>query len=193
MEDKPVPALKIPVAIELPKPEDRVFTNQIADKPARKIATVELKFGELTEKNVEQFRILNYMNLPVVYSEDFYRRLTAYTRYSKLAYLKDILVGAISCKEDTNKDGSKEVYIMTITVLKPYRRYGIGSQLLQEAMNDCGKSRGIKKMTLHVQKGNDSAMEFYKKHGFVIKEELKDYYTDLTPADCFVLDKELEF
>lgn len=93
----------------------------------RKLTSVDIKFGDLNEKNVEQFRILNYMNLPVIYSEDFYRRLTTYTRYSKLAYLKDILVGAISCKEDTQEDGKKAVYIMTITVLKPYRRYGIGS------------------------------------------------------------------
>jgi ribosomal protein S18 acetylase RimI-like enzyme len=81
------------------------------------------------------------MNLPVVYSEDFYRRLTSFTRYSKLAYIKDVLVGAISCKEDTLDDGSKAVYIMTITVLKPYRRYGIGSQLLEKAIEDCAKNR----------------------------------------------------
>lgn len=129
------------------------------------------------------------MNLPVVYSEDFYRRLTSFTRYSKLAYIKDVLVGAISCKEDTQDDGTKAVYIMTITVLKPYRRYGIGSKLLAQAVEDCAKSRQINKMTLHVQKGNDSAMEFYKKHGFIVKEELKDYYTDLDPSDCFILEK----
>jgi ribosomal protein S18 acetylase RimI-like enzyme len=40
--------------------------------------------------------------------------------------LKDVLVGAISCKEDV-VEGEKVAYIMTITVLKPYRRYGIGS------------------------------------------------------------------
>jgi ribosomal protein S18 acetylase RimI-like enzyme len=68
--------------------------------------------------------------LPVVYSEDFYLRLTNYTRYSKLAYLKDVLVGAISCKEEQREEGPV-VYIMTITVLKPYRRYGIGSKLLK--------------------------------------------------------------
>jgi len=144
------PALKVPVALELPKPDERVFENKFMEKHERKLKTVKIIFGDLNEKNVEQFRILNYFNLPVIYSEDFYRRLTAFTRYSKLAYLKDILVGAISCKEDTLEDGSKAVYIMTITVLKPYRRFGIASQLLEQAMQDCGKSRSIKKMTLHV-------------------------------------------
>ena len=73
--------------------------------------------------------MLNYLTLPVVYSEDFYLRLTSYQRYSKLAYLKDVLVGAISCKIDL-EEGQEVVYVMTITVLKPYRRLGVGSQLL---------------------------------------------------------------
>jgi N-alpha-acetyltransferase 50 len=113
------------------------------------LTTVDIKYGELTDKNVEQFRILNYLNLPVVYSEDFYIRLINYTRYSKLAYLKDVLVGAISCKEE-QRDGVPVVYIMTITVLNPYRRYGIGSQLLEKAIEECAISRKIKKMYLHV-------------------------------------------
>ena len=79
------------------------------------------------------------MTLPVVYSDDFYWRLTSYRRYSKLAYYKDVLVGAISCRyedevtevpegseEKAKPTGKKVVYIMTITVLKPYRRYKIG-------------------------------------------------------------------
>jgi N-alpha-acetyltransferase 50 len=155
MEDKP---LKVPTSLELPKPEDRKFENFFVEAPIRKLKSVDIKFGDLSEKNVEQFRILNYVNLPVVYSEDFYRRLTSYTRYSKLAYLKDVLVGAISCKEDTQEDGSKAVYIMTITVLKPYRRFGIGSNLLEKAIEDCAKAKNVGKMTLHVQKGNESAM-----------------------------------
>lgn len=95
-------ALKIPVEIELPAPDNRKFENHFVAKPeSRKLKKLDIKFGDLTEKNVEQLRILNYMNLPVIYSEDFYRRLVSYIRYSKLAYLKDVLIAAISCKEDT--------------------------------------------------------------------------------------------
>ena len=73
------------------------------------------------------------MTLPIIYSEDFYNRLTNYSRYSILAYYKDVLVGAISCKfEDDidaegNSTGKRVVYIMSITVLTPYRRYNIGT------------------------------------------------------------------
>ena len=44
-------------------------------------------------------------------------------------------------------------------------------------------------MTLHVQSNNECALEFYKKNGFDVKEHLEDYYTDLTPSDCYVLEK----
>ena len=77
------------------------------------------------------------MTLPVIYSEQFYNYLTSMRRYSKLAYIKDVLVGAISCKEDVEKDGEHVCYIMTITVLKPYRRYGVGSKLLEKAIDEC--------------------------------------------------------
>ena len=77
--------------------------------------------------------------MPVIYSGDFYMRLTAYRRYSILGYYKDVLVGAVSCRyedemtdvedgseEEPKPTGNKVIYIMTITVLKPYRRYQIG-------------------------------------------------------------------
>lgn len=118
---------KIPLPGQLPLPKDRVFDNSNQDKPKRKVAQLDVKFGDLTPKNFEQMRILNYLTLPVIYSENFYDYLKSMQRYSKFAYVKDVLVGAISCKEDILEDGSHQCYIMTITVLKPYRRYGIAS------------------------------------------------------------------
>ena len=44
---------------------------------------------------------------------------------------------------------------------------------------------------MHVQKGNDAALEFYLKNQFVVVEELKDYYTDLQPADAVLLERQI--
>ena len=136
---------------------------------------------------------MNYLTLPVVYSDDFYNRLTNYQRYSSLGWYKDVLVGAVSCRYETSKENEKErvVYIMTITVLKAYRRYGIGSQLLRKAIEDC-KADDVKKIYLHVLCSNESAVEFYKSEGFTIKEKLENYYTDLDPPHCYVLEKDLQ-
>ena len=60
---------------QLPKPDDRLFYNKKADKPKRKLRELKVLFGKLTPANQEQFRVLNYMTLPVVYAEDFYNRL----------------------------------------------------------------------------------------------------------------------
>ena len=53
------------------------------------------------------------------------------------------------------------------------------------------RDRKVSEMTLHVQSNNESALKFYEKHGFERKEHLKDYYTDLEPADCYVLTKNI--
>ena len=133
------PEYIVPLVGQLPSPDDRLYYNKNVDKPKKKINELKVSFGKLTRANQEQFRILNYLTLPVIYSEDFYDRLTNYSRYSILAYYKDVLVGAISCRyeDDEEKGTGRVVYIMTISVLKAYRRYGIGSQLLQKAMADC--------------------------------------------------------
>ena len=81
---------------------------------------------------------------------------------------------------------------MTITVLKPYRRYGIASKLLEQAIQDCMKARNVSLMTLHVQSSNEAALSFYKKHGFEVSEKLEGYYTELDDADCFVLNKKID-
>ena len=52
-------------------------------------------------------------------------------------------------------------------------------------------ARDVNRMVLHVQSNNEQALEFYKKHGFVVESHLENYYTDLTPSDCYFLVKTL--
>ena len=103
----------------------------------RKIPELKCAFAELTDKNYEQLRVLNYLTLPVLYSDNFYDKLVKLQRFSKFAYVKDVLVGAISWKIDNNEENdTRDCYLMTITVLKPYRRYGIASQCLERAIKE---------------------------------------------------------
>ena len=80
---------------------------------------------------------------------------------------------------------------MTITVLKPYRRYGIASKLLSRAIEDCMVAREVSRMVLHVQSNNEQALSFYKKNDFIVESHLENYYTDLEPSDCYFLVKSL--
>ena len=49
----PVSQNKIPLPGELPTPDQRVFNNDNQEKPARRLATLDVKFGDLTPKNFE--------------------------------------------------------------------------------------------------------------------------------------------
>ncbi len=61
--------------------------------------------------------------------------------------------------------------IHEIFVLPEFRNRGIGSKLLENAL-EYAKSRGRKVVELWVGKENYLAIKFYEKHGFVSKEEL---------------------
>ena len=47
-------------------------------------------------------------------------------------------------------------------------------------------------MVLHVQSNNEQALQFYKNNGFDVETHLENYYTDLTPSDCYYLAKTIE-
>jgi N-alpha-acetyltransferase 50 len=44
----------------------------------------------------------------------------------------------------------------------------------------------------HVQVNNESAIEFYKKFGFEVKDLKTNYYKRIEPADAYVLQKNLK-
>ena len=129
--------------IEVTAEQSAKFYSKLVSREEITRTRKELKidFRELTEHNVGQLRALLDRTLPVTYHEDFYNRLTSFQRYSKLAYFKDILIGAVTCKDDKRQigqTGDKQpgVYIMTITVFDKYRRYGIASKLLEKAIEE---------------------------------------------------------
>jgi len=77
------------------------------------------------------------------------------------------------------KQSKEELRILMLAVKKEYRGQGIGSMLLKELLL---RFPEVRRIYLEVKVGNKKAIKFYKKHGFKIKEKIKDFYTDGSSA-----------
>ncbi|KAN0019503.1 hypothetical protein ACTFIU_002717 [Dictyostelium citrinum] len=66
-------------------------------------------------------------------------------------------------------------YLMTFGIKEQFRSKGIGSELLNSICKLFYK-RGCDKVYLHVKKGNNSAYMFYIKNGFILDDEIVNYY-----------------
>jgi ribosomal-protein-alanine N-acetyltransferase len=79
-----------------------------------------------------------------------------------------------------NERGNK-AHIITIDVLEPYRRSGLGTLLLEEAHRRLSAA-GAKRVVLEVSVENAPAQAFYRKHGYEVSRRLRHYYRDQEDA-----------
>ncbi|KAJ4749531.1 N-alpha-acetyltransferase 50 [Rhynchospora pubera] len=149
---------------------------------------MEVSLDGVRDKNLMQLKKLNTAIFPVRYNDKYYSDALSSADFSKLAYYSDICVGSIACRLEKAEGGAVRAYIMTLGVLAPYRRLGIGKKLLTHVLDLCAK-QNISDIYLHVQTNNDDAIGFYKKYGFEITETIQNYYVNITPPDCYVLTK----
>jgi len=163
--------------------------------PGRRRRTLKQEIGQLTEKNMGQLKKLNSATFPVHYKDQFYQDLLKSLDYSRLGFYADILVSSICCRLEDRPAGGKALYIMTLSVLEPYQRRSLASQLIRWAIEKAegkeGQADEVQEIYLHVQTSNAGALAFYKSFGFEITEEIKKYYKNIEPPDCFVLRKPL--
>ena len=159
-----------------------------ADIDKKKRLELPITFGNINRNNYNQLKQLNNMTLPVRYQSGFYLRINYNLRFGKFAYFNDIIVGAISWKYDIC-EGVKSIYLMTISVLDEYRRYGIASKLLEEMIKIHKNVKQIDYINLHVQTSNEVALKFYVKNNFEKVKLIEDYYTgtEINPKDAWYL------
>ncbi|GLT60918.1 hypothetical protein SLA2020_336580 [Shorea laevis] len=149
---------------------------------------VPISLDGVRDKNLMQLKKLNTVLFPVRYNDKYYADALASGEFTKLAYYGDICVGSIACRLEKKEGGAICVYIMTLGVLAPYRGLGIGTRLLNHVL-DLSSKQNMSEVYLHVQTNNQDAINFYKKFGFEITDTIENYYTNITPPDCYVLTK----
>lgn len=82
-----------------------------------------------------------------------------------LALLGDEVVGLVSLVGKANS-GQTHVVDLFIAVRKAYWGYGLGTALLDNALDWVQQTEGIHRVELSVQKRNSSAIALYQKMGF---------------------------
>lgn len=75
------------------------------------------------------------------------------------------------------------IEIEYIIVSNDYKRKGIGTKLLKEI-----EKNNINSISLEVRVGNETAINFYKNNGYIIKAIRKNYYKN---EDAYLMVKEL--
>jgi ribosomal-protein-alanine N-acetyltransferase len=70
-----------------------------------------------------------------------------------------------------------EMHIATIATHPDFRRQGIGSRILNEALMD-GQAAGARLAFLEVRAANEAAKSMYRKFGFEITGKRPKYYKD---------------
>jgi len=146
----------------------------------------------VTDKNVKQLRILNNKVLPVQYQDGFYINVIRQPReLTKLLYYNDIMVGAICLKSEEYEidNNFRQLYVMTLSVLESYRRMGLGSKLLNYAIDLATNDKTIKQIYLHVWVKNELAIAFYKKFDFIIEKDEPEYYTSIEPRGAHLVSR----
>jgi N-alpha-acetyltransferase 60 len=168
---------------------------------------IQLRF--LCPFDIDEVKELCADWFPVHYPEQWYIDITSNSNrfYSLAATFKSKIIGMIIAEtkqkrlcdlEDKNvllsnkfNDDTLVTYILSLGVVKEYRRLGIASILLQTLISYLrSTSTSCKAVYLHVLSTNDNAIRFYEKRGFKNRCFLPKYYSinkQLKDAYCYVL------
>ncbi len=139
---------------------------------------------------IRRYELRDYWDLLEIEKEAFpthnpARELMMYLTYSSDVLVADLggkVVGYIAISEL-----GRDAKIISFAVKKEFRRKGIGTKLLDTAINIC-KEKGKEKLFLEVRVSNIPAQSLYKKKGFKVVKIIPNYYSDGESAYLMVLD-----
>ena len=111
--------------------------------------------------------------LPLHYSieEYFFFLLASSNKELLVAEINDELVGYLFAEYD-----GSFLHIMSFGIYPKYRRYGIGTKLINTTKNIAKTQKNINALSLNVHADNKEGIIFYDKNGFKMKKRLVNYY-----------------
>jgi GNAT superfamily N-acetyltransferase len=168
-----------------------------------------VSLDDITPNNIGVFQKINEVCFPVTFPEQWYKDCLEKGVVEQLGFYAEIPVAGVKAKPFNTSHSSSShtqtqqhqiatnsipnaMYVESLAVLPAYQGLGIGSQLLEYVIEET-KKRFIHEVFLHVQVSNTHAVEWYKKRGFEVSEEVPKYYHDqgLESPDAVILRKKI--
>ncbi|KAI9207394.1 uncharacterized protein BJ171DRAFT_494714 [Polychytrium aggregatum] len=134
---------------------------------------------ELNNNNLKQLKTIHKHALdPIVLAhfcermEDlFYKEALGLPDYTRLAYFNDMSVGGIVCrKRPSSQDGKLEIQILTLAVLEAYRNLGLGTKLVQNAIDQATADSAIAQITVYIPV-ESRALSLFERLGFAKSDQ----------------------
>ena len=141
--------------------------------------------------DLEQVMHINQVCLPENYSTFFFSNL--YERFPAtfiVAEENGEVVGYILCRIEKGLSNiallgvARKAHVISIAVLPTHQHRGIGQALIQEALRNMPLYKA-RECYLEVRVNNTPAVSLYKKMGFDVKREVRNYYKD--GEDAYVM------
>ncbi len=158
------------------------------------------RVGEYIVRRCEYKDLIHVMNINMVslsehYSEYFFEELLReFPEAFLVAEINDSIVGYIMCKLEYGFSNFRKLgfvkkgHVVSIAVLKEHRNKGLGTALIQEAINSM-VIKGCDEVYLEVRVSNEQAIKVYENIGLGICSRLRRYYRD--GEDAYLMAKEL--
>ena len=147
------------------------------------------------EKDLPFVININMITLPEHYSDYFFSSILAELPEAFIvAETKNQIVGYNMCKIEFGFSNFRKLgfvkkgHVVSVAVLEEHQGKGVGTALMLEGINGI-IIRKSDEIYLEVRVSNESAVQLYKKLGFIIKSRLKSYYRD--GEDAFLMAKDL--
>jgi ribosomal-protein-alanine N-acetyltransferase len=143
--------------------------------------SITVRQAELSDIN--EIMKINKVCLPENYSFDFFYRILSDFGYAcVIGELEEEIIGYVLSRIErpfTSFLGvqSAKGHVISIAIIPKYRRKGLGIKIMKYGLKKL-IDHEVETIYLEVRVSNVAAIEMYRKLGFYIKKEFKEYYRD---------------
>ena len=182
-------SILVNMAVQMP------YSTRTLTSPVRTTMLTEIRFSlrQFNTKDLESVIEINRTCLPENYASFFF--LDTYRSCPTAFVVAEVgtrVVGYIMCRIEHGFSDIRRLrfvrkgHIISVAVLPDYRRAGIASELVKQALAALREMNGDE-CYLEVRATNENALRLYEKLGFTLAKRAPHYYADGAEALVMVI------